>query len=260
MKFDLLVFHLGGPSGDHFVRSRYVPISVIIARVIWLFSFVRRAILPLIERVLEMRKRANKVLIPSVRNIYNFVRFGPLAPKFNERLILYPGMDEIFHGKKYLPRHEMLSAKVITSAWPVSSRENIRESRKFKICYRRWVEGMTWEEAGAYEWMLKAIERKGSVDGCHNMDEIRIRFEALDEIFSKVSKEGRFHNNFSIRAHIGPDRALYFGHGGGHHRLAISLILRIPIEAQVGLVHVEAIPWLNEIRNRKKYMLSRARF
>ena len=60
-----------------------------------------------------------------------------------------------------------------------------------------------------------------------------------------------FKDNFrevgGIYIHIGVDGKPYFG-GGGCHRFAIAHILQIIFPAQIGCVHVSAIPYLKGYR------------
>ena len=107
---------------------------------------------------------------------------------------------------------------------------------------------MSWEEAGAYEWMENSIEAKGAIDGCNSKVDIIERYKKLNNIFEEIKREGKFNQEFKPIVHIGPEGKLYFEHGGGMHRISIAYILKVPFEAQIGCVHVTAIPHLYKLR------------
>ena len=48
---------------------------------------------------------------------------------------------------------------------------------------RHWHDGLSWDEAGAYQYMLELIQQLGRVDGCKNIDQIISRYAKLDNIF-----------------------------------------------------------------------------
>jgi hypothetical protein len=125
---------------------------------------------------------------------------------------------------------------------------------KVAACMARWGEGRSWEEAGAYARSLRAIAKKGSLDGCRTLDDVVQRYLKLDEVFARVSNEGRLRTRAELEGpaafrelggifiNIDRDGRPVAG-GGGWHRLAIARILHLPvIPAQVGLVHPAALP------------------
>ena len=118
---------------------------------------------------------------------------------------------------------------------------------------------MPWEETGVYEFMESAIKvRDIPVDSCSNIKDIYKRYENLDRIFEQVKQEGRLRTIEEVEfgyaweekepvVHIGPKGECYF-QPHGVHRFAIAYILDVPFPAQIGLVHISALPYLHHFR------------
>jgi len=188
------------------------------------------------------------------RNFINILRYGPSAPRVAEIIWVHPencNMALVGYGQE-------VSGRVIETSWPVERVKPVTEIRKIKFCIAHWVNGIPWEDTGAYEFVESIIKEKGSHDGCESINDIVKRYENLDTIFKQVKREGRLrakkeidHVNYwkgeEIIIHIGPDGELYFS-GMGIHRFAIAYILKVPLPAQVGFVHVSAIPLLDNLR------------
>lgn len=119
-----------------------------------------------------------------------------------------------------------------------------------------------WEDTGIYEFLIELIEKSGdSVDNCKGKEDIINRYENLDKIFDQVKKErrlrtmeelkpGNFREKGGVLIHIGPGGVPFFGMGG-IHRFTMAYILNISIPAQIGCVHVSAIPFLFKFRKEK---------
>ncbi|MEN6384142.1 MAG: hypothetical protein ABFD79_02980 [Phycisphaerales bacterium] len=199
--------------------------------------------------------RTDKIL----RDIVNKIRYGSAAPKYAERIIVYPKVCEhCIDGISTRTPGRSASGVVIDTDWPYSS-VSIREVPKFKFCIAHWVNGIPWEQTGAYEFMENLIAKsQRAVDHCKNRNDIIARYKKLDEMFETIKKEGKLRkrseiksNNFreegGILIHLGPNGKPIFGLGG-IHRFAIASILNLPIPAQIGCVHITAIPSLNNYR------------
>ncbi|MCC5960513.1 MAG: hypothetical protein JJU08_14370 [Rhodobacteraceae bacterium] len=199
-----------------------------------------------------MRGKIIELSVCTARSLYNLAKYGVDAPRCNQKVWIAPFVDDIFHGKLRSHQGEFLSGKVLTSDWPFKKDRLLTKQGKMRICYRRWVDGMTWEDAGAYKWMEQSIEEHGIVDGCKNREDIVERYERLDKVYHDVKSARGFHDDFYVNVHIGPDGTLFFGHGGGAHRIAIANILKLPVRAKIGLVHFDGFPRLLELRQRKK--------
>jgi hypothetical protein len=187
-------------------------------------------------------------------DIWNRMRFGLDAPLFAERIYIDPRHCEAITPakKKKLGWDRRLSGRIIRN-WPIKKEEivAVTQLKKIKYCIEHWVNGVAWENTGAYEF----YQRQGFALG-----QIMKRYEKLDKIFEEVRLNGRFRakqeinpNNFremdGIRINIGPSGQLIFG-DGGTHRLAIALILDIAmIPAQVGCVYVGALDEVVKLRH-----------
>jgi hypothetical protein len=218
------------------------------------------------------------------RDIKNRIRYGPSAPIFAERIWVNPqhcAMTLIGFDQKH-------SGKVIESFWPIKQAIPVHEIPKIKFCVGHWVKGLSWEDTGAYKHWIKGIPWTDTTVYKHmqNIDNkpygtelidsetagyndipmhlmginsIIKRYENLDLAFEQVKREGRLKTRKEIRAdnylenggiliHLGPNGTPFFG-GGGIHRFAMSLILELPIiPAQIGCVHISAIPFLDDFR------------
>jgi hypothetical protein len=144
------------------------------------------------------------------------------------------------------------SGYVVDGDWDLNTIPLI-EYPKFKFCIQHWVNGLSWEESGAYDFLMKLIEKKGgAVDNCLTLKDVIKRYEMLDVIYHQLSQNSKFHkqkqlnpNNFretgGIFFHINRNNIPVFG-GGGVHRLAMSKILNLNVvPAQLGVVHKAAI-------------------
>ncbi len=119
-----------------------------------------------------------------------------------------------------------------------------------KYLYRRIVQGKTWEESGAYEYMLDLMQRKPGTDGLHSRDDVRKRLAELDLLIENLKAGKRlepsqwepgYYSRNDIWVHIGRNGEIIQARGGGH-RLIIAQILKLPsIPVRIGLVHLKAI-------------------
>lgn len=203
-----------------------------------------------------MRNKLNRFLVGVRRNAFNRVRFGAGAPRFNQKIWIAPSREIVYFGKRPADRKSVLYGKVITGVWPFDKLQPMAERLKMQVCHRRWVRGMSWEEAGAYKWMEETLKKKQEIDGCRCRQDIIDRYKKLDDIYYKVKKNNGFDSDFYITVHVGPDGALFFGFGGGAHRLAMAHILDLPIQARVGLVHFQGIPSLQNYSSRTRFFIN----
>lgn len=198
------------------------------------------------------------------QDIKNMIRYGPSAPKFADRIWLTPGNKTMFltaaSTRKFLGMsNQEVSVKVIEFTWPVKKAIPVYKLTKIKMCIEHWRNGKSWEDTGIYKYMEKMILDYGEHDGCRNIDDLKKRYENLDLLFEQARQEGRLRTWEEVNpgigerkrdsgfVHVGPRGILYWG-GPGQHRLAIAYILNIPIPAQIGCVHINAIPYLHQLR------------
>lgn len=205
-------------------------------------------------RFAQARRNWNTRRRAMLADYKNRRNFGPEAPKFAEQLWVDP--HEIVKAGKIASSKQ--SGRVIDT-WPDGALSPLMESSSIKACLQHWRDGLAWDQTGIIAQMLKAIERNGKVDRLRNEDDLRVRYEELDNIFIETKKEmrlktraelvpGNFREEGGILVHISPDGEPVFGKKG-HHRLAMALALgltRIPV--QVGAVHRDAIASLHKYR------------
>jgi hypothetical protein len=217
-----------------------------------------------IKRLVNNGSKAGKALY---KDSCNVIRYGASAPMFAERIwIDHRNCNLALHkitapcGKELGGRTH--SGKIIDFPWPTDKIVSLNELPKFKACMDHWVNNMPWEQTGICDYMLKLIEERGKVDGCIDLNDVIRRYDELDKVFEQVKKDRRiktkkeinpynFREKGGILINIGPEGDLFL-EGGGVHRFAIAKILEIPFPAQIGCVHVSAIPYLNNYREKLK--------
>lgn len=143
--------------------------------------------------------------------------------------------------------------------------QDVQREPKTVYCHKHWVEGLSWDEAGAYEFMAKKIESSasGEVDNCRTEADIVARYERLDELYElarsanflpsqTVTQDGIVVEIDGIRVHLARDGKL-LAKGGGTHRLAIARILGLEIvPVSLGAVHVEALRHVPALRRASR--------
>lgn len=207
-------------------------------------------------------RRLVKIVVKSAKNdISNFWRYGSIAPLYAERIWVNAQDCEKAIHSKYLTGSELRAdtGKVLHYDFPEKDIVKVEELDKVRYCIEHWVNGIPWEDTGAYEYTMQKIQSKGGkFDGCLTIDDVVNRFSSIDKMFDTVRKEGRLRSrkelnpcNFremnGVYVHIGPDGKLFFGRGG-NHRFAIALILDLRIPAQIGCVHYTSFYKLPELR------------
>ncbi len=229
----------------------------------------------MLRRVLwRMRRSAH----PAPQDLVNMVRYRRNGPIAHERIWIDPrkirrvvrphpaelGMmpdNPDFEDK--LRKHNStkgLAGRVIRDEIDTFELFPLAFLPKVRACRRHWLEGLSWEEAGAISALMFKITTTGSTQsGCRTREDVVRRYERLDEIFESVRAEGRltgrtrrqacFRRDLDgVQIHLGRDGELLFG-ATGTHRLAMALVLgfeRIP--ASLGFVHESALDLLPGLR------------
>lgn len=195
-------------------------------------------------------------------DIINKYKYGPDAPIFAERIWINPADCMMAIDKSIEKWGRGMSGRVIESPWPQQICP-IMEVEKIRACFEHWVDDVPWEDTCRFKTIKATIASNEAADGRWNMKDIFNRYEKIEAIFNQVRKENRIRtrreldpNSFrelgGICIHIGPEGELFFGNRGSH-RFAMSLILKLPlIPAQIGCVHVRAIPFLPNLRRNHK--------
>ena len=189
-------------------------------------------------------KIKNNRLWAHQRDVRNRLRYGLDAPRYAEPINI-PTRWCVQHAPE-LPGPG-LSGAVLSHGWPYRY-QDVLAVANVRFCVEHWGRGLTWEATGAFERMQRLMEKKGSIDGCQTMDDVRRRYAVLDEVFDVVRREGRLRRTREMKSgtlrargdlyfHIGPDGEPVFG-GYGCHRLAMAIVLDLPtVPAQLGCVH-----------------------
>jgi len=120
--------------------------------------------------------------------------------------------------------------KVVGGDWDKIT-VDINNSKKINAIYQRFQQGLTWEETGIYEHMLEMIDEQGYFDGCYSIDDIKKRYQSIDNLYESMSKRGyeRETEEFgldNICVNIGRNGEFIFA-GGGTHRLGVAQVLGI---------------------------------
>lgn len=204
-----------------------------------------------------MLKRISRIFVyprAHLLRIKNKIKYGPSAPRPFETIWVNPrevtmrfhkkGITKVFGDPKW-----EASGKVIKSDWPVDLTIPLFDSGKVKCALKHWVDGVPWEDTGIYERIEKIIRKRGRTDGCENRDDVIKRYQNLDSIFEQVKKEGRLRPTDGV-IHLGPEGKPYYG-TDATHRLIMAYVLNIPFPARIGLVHVSALPYLNDYRKEE---------
>jgi hypothetical protein len=183
------------------------------------------------------------------RDVINRIRYGADAPRFGEAIFINPTACESILVNVWNRKH---SGDVTGGDWDLKPTP-LAEYPKFKFCVDHWVKGVPWKDTGAYEHLMKLIDKKGGpVDECLTIKDVMLRYETLDIVFEEVAKSGELRmrraiNYYNFREvggvyfHIDRNNTPISG-GGGIHRLAICKILKFScVPAQIGVVHKAAV-------------------
>jgi hypothetical protein len=119
------------------------------------------------------------------REAWNAARFGRRAPRVRERLWIDPA--QVHAATLWFPAK---SGQVVRH-WPPAAVVPFDDHPHVAYALAHWRDGVPWEDTGAFEYMLRQIDRRGSQDGCHDADDVRARFARLDDLYSTVGQEGR---------------------------------------------------------------------
>lgn len=184
----------------------------------------------------------------------NLLRFGPHAPRADELIWIDP--NQVHYGftrPDWAPWRRRHSGVIAQGDWDLA-RYPLAEADKFRACRARFAQGLTWEDTGIYEAMMRRIERAGVYDGCHSYDDVVRRYAGIDALYQNIRAAGQIdpvsqrpeklhREHGGIFVHIDRDGLPLLG-GNGNHRLAIAQILNLPkVPAHLGVVHETA--WRN---------------
>lgn len=139
------------------------------------------------------------------------------------------------------------SSTVLSGDWDLQAWDVERHPR-IRFCRLHWEHGLSWEQAGAYDYIMSIVDRKGSHDGCRNIQDVIDRYARLDKMYRQVLRERKLRpveechveghsRSRGVLVHIGRNLEPIFG-CRGFHRFACAKILNLDvIPADVGVVH-----------------------
>ena len=178
-------------------------------------------------------------------DLANLVRFGLGAPRAGQRIYIDPRSVESWVSA--FGRRD--TGRVLDGDWDKTSAP-FANIPKAGIVHRKISQNLTWEEAGAYDNMLRLIRERGDHDECRNIYDIQERYRRLDALVEHLAAGGRYltatelggiREFGGIYIHVGRYGEALFG-GRGCHRLAIAQALGLKsVPAQVGVVHLQAV-------------------
>jgi hypothetical protein len=188
--------------------------------------------------------RLRRIVLPKSLRMF---RHGWNAPRAAERIWVRPAECVSAVGAF----NRKMTGDVVGGDWDLRT-EPVAELPKVRMARLHWQDGVSWRDAGAYDYMMQRIAEEGPLDDCETLDDVIARYERLDEIFEQVKRDGRFRTQTELRpgnirerggvyVHIGRRNTPIFG-VGGCHRLAMAQILGFTcIPAQLGVVHSDAL-------------------
>jgi len=188
-----------------------------------------------------------------VRDLRNHLRFGSGAPLSDEQIWIDPALVDHAYVRDpvagvWRRRH---SGQVTAGDWDRSLRP-LRDMVKHRACVDHFERGLTWEETGIYDEMMRRIAHGKVIDGCRSLADVRARYATIDALYDTIRRDGAFtpmaHHPERLRrehggifVHLSRDGTPILG-GNGNHRLAIAQILKLPkVPAQVGVVHADLV-------------------
>jgi hypothetical protein len=153
------------------------------------------------------------------------------------------------------------SGRVVAGDWDQDIKPLLKIS---KVAYsvKKWTTDSTWEQVGAYDYMMQMISKYGEYDGCFTLEDVSKRYQNLDRVFKIVSDQNRISPTSEYRVggfgevggmmfHVASNGAPLFGLAG-HHRLAMAIALKISyVPAVIGVVHPKGLSALSDLRCEK---------
>jgi hypothetical protein len=204
----------------------------------------------------ETYRSAAPHVYAALRDTINRSSFGPGAPRFAELLWVDPTEVQLYARKG---SSLWQSATIIDQSLISSRHLGIDGDPVLTAAIARWQEGMSWEQTGEIERMMRAITRHGERGGCRTKQDIVRRCARLDKLFETIAREGRlrtqselsnrrFREIGGIGIDIGPNGTLIRS-SNGRHRFAIARILGLKtIPVRIGTVHPSSVGLLPALR------------
>ncbi|OPX94115.1 MAG: tRNA (mo5U34)-methyltransferase [Syntrophorhabdus sp. PtaB.Bin027] len=138
--------------------------------------------------------------------------------------------------------------------WDIKEVTKFEDSNHFKAMKDHFLQDVPFLETSYYKKILNEIEHGEILWGCHNKDELMIRFNDLEKLYESMRDQG-----YKTQKHIGnaaylDEITINIGRNGelifeeGFHRLAIAKILKLKnIPVIITQRHSEWVKFRNEI-------------
>lgn len=195
--------------------------------------------------------------------LYAFVSLRSVLPNYcsNPWETIWIDPDRIEWSHKSRPVHGTAESeigfdpyldvgRIAGGAWDRSVTTKFERMPKYRAVSEHFNEGVPWEETELFDQLIDLIDERGSFDGCRTPDDLRHRYQRIDQLYERLrsgyrSREelcGRFDFHCLIdtpKVHIGRDGRLIHAGGSGYHRIAIASVLEKNIEVHVVVRHEE---------------------
>lgn len=150
------------------------------------------------------------------RDIGNFLLYGKDMPLCAQLIYINPNDVKMVLSK---PFKRNMTGMVLDGDWDKQNYP-IELLEKYNICVKRFVDGASWEDAGAYKLMENLMENSLGVDGCYTEADVAQRYAKLDLLFDTVKTEKKLR----LRKEMSPKRFretggvyVHIGRGGGYY-------------------------------------------
>ncbi|PYG27822.1 hypothetical protein [Pelagimonas varians] len=184
----------------------------------------------------------------ALRDALNRMRYGPNAPRSDERIYINPSqVTRLFKRIKGHSLRRRHSGQIRAGDWDQST-VSLDESRKFRACRAHFVDGVSWEDTGIIDSVLASVAKNGNFDGCKTREDILARYQRMDALHDAIKSAGRLQTmserpEFFRREYDGVYVHIDRGGqpmlaGNGNHRMAIAKVLGLAsIPAHLGVIH-----------------------
>jgi len=178
------------------------------------------------NRYLQSRLKRNRTYLRAKYRIHHRIDGHKAAP--DPFKILYVSPREIERYSSEFGKWESVG-KVQGGNWDQKATP-VDQMKKYQAVEQHFCNGGSWEDTGIIDHLLKRLSEEGrnSIDGCRNREELKDRYDRIDELYDELRSRGYKEKKHSptnyIAVHISRDGEFIFA-GSGCHRLSISKIL-----------------------------------
>ncbi len=185
----------------------------------------------------------------------NRLNYGMDSPVFAETIYIDPRKVKGI----LIPRAKNLSSTVVSQFPPTENHTiiPIRSHGKISCCLEQWERGIRWSQTN---YLSKQLEGRRKPNG-NSAEKQDLHWSKYDKLLENLKRDGRlksrremnrwnFRENSGVMIHIAEDGSLYQG-DSGNRRFAAALFAGLTeIPAQVGCVHVKALPIYRNLRSK----------